>query len=323
VKNQLRRPANFAVVRQRTSKISVVCLRTVFLIGLCYLFLFPLFYLGLTAIADPKSFDDPSVVWIPNALNFSSFKTAFEKFDFGGSIWLTIQSSVLGTVAALVSCSLVGYGFARFQFFEKKLAFGLVILTIIVPPQTLLISQYLQFRNFDFGGVLRLFEPVTGTGSISLISSVWVFVLPAMFATGLRNGLFIFIFRQFFAGLPKDLEEAARIDGCGTLKTFVRVIVPITIPSFVTVTLFSFVWHWNDFYTSDMLFDTDVKPLIPMLKMFQGAMSKLAASEPYSANEIRSWTAAVTLLTIAVPLILYIITQRFFVESVERTGIVG
>ena len=130
-------------------------------------------------------------------------------------------------------------------------------------------STYLNYWFFDFGGILNLF----GIDSVNILNTAWVFVLPALFGTGLRNGLYIFIFRQFFLGQPKDLEEAARIDGCGPFKTFIRIMVPLAGPAFVTVLLFSIVWHWNDFYSSSIYFTNEVKPISCMLQNLQDALA--------------------------------------------------
>lgn len=317
--------SNPLVLKARATGIVVKILRTLLIIGLCYLFLFPLFYLALAAFSSANTIDDPSVVWIPKAFTLENFKLAYTTLRFGESVWLTARITIFSTLASLISCSLVGYGFARFDFAEKKLAWLIVVLMIIVPPQTYMLSSYMQFRFFDFSGMMKLLAPLTGQDHINMLNTTWVFILPAIFASGLKSGLFIFIFRQFFMGLPKDLEEAARIDGCGALKTFVRIIVPITRPAFLTVTLFSVVWHWNDLYTSSMLFNSDVLPITAMLNTFHSNLSVVLSAQSLenSVSVGRAAVSAGALLTVIPPLVLYIFTQRFFVESIERTGIVG
>ncbi len=199
--------------------------------------------------------------------------------------------------------------------------FALVIFTIIIPPQTMLLTQFLQYQAFDFGGILGLFGL-----EIDLLATSWVFVLPALFACGLRNGLFIFIFRQFFLGLPKDLEEAAWVDGCNPLMTFIRIIIPSAGNGIVTVSLFSFVWHWNDYYYSEMLYakpDIKIKPLIPTMYAERYKLAASMNAGGADSLDLRGVMSAAGLLTIIVPLVLYICLQRYFVESIERTGIVG
>lgn len=176
----------------------------------------------------------------------------------------------------------------------------------------------LNFQFFDFGGLLSL---LPGGGSINLLNTVWTFVLPSLFATGLRSGVYIFIFRQFFLGLPKELEEAARIDGCGAVGTYVKIIVPLAVPAFITVTLFSFIWHWNDLYSASMFFTDDVKPLMPLLNTLDQLLERSSVGS--SAYVARTYKASAPLLTILPPLVLYIFTQKYFTESIERSGIVG
>ena len=307
-----KRKVNPVVLRRRSQELAIKLVRTLFLLGLCYLFLFPIFYLLLATFSDPLSLNNPNVVWIPLDWTLDNVGHAIAKLNFWPSAGLSMVHAVGGTLASLISCSLVGYGLARYNFFEKGIVFMCVVLTIIVPPQTMLITQYLQYKDF------------LGTG-VSLLDTPWVLILPAFFGAGLRNGLFIFIFRQFFLGLPKDLEEAAWVDGCNPLKTFVSIILPSSGPGIVTVTLFSFVWHWNDYYYSAMLYTTKLKALIPMMQSIKGALQTDISDGGTAglALSSRGILSAAGILTIIVPLVLYLFLQRHFVESIERTGIVG
>ncbi len=305
------RKINKTIFRRRAQSGAVKLVRFCFLLGLCYLFLFPIFYLLLQAFSSAESLTNPNVVWIPMKWTLGNVEAAIEKLNFWGAAEISMIHAVGGTLASLVSCSLIGYGFARYKFAEKGIAFIAVILTIIVPPQTLLITQYLQYADF-FG--------------MNILDTPWVLILPALFGCGLRNGLFIFIFRQFFLGLPKDLEEAAWVDGCNPLRTFISIIIPSSGPGIVTVTLFSFVWHWNDYYYSAMLYTSrERKALVPMMKSISSGLITDIKDGGISgvALNSRGILGAAGLMTIVVPLVLYIFLQRFFVESIERTGIVG
>ena len=301
-------------------------LRLVLLIGICYIFLFPVLYMISVAVRSPATVNDPSIVWIPREISFGSIGTAVEILEYPRAIATTTLIALGGTLGSLISCSLAGYGFARFQFREKNLMFAMVLLTIIVPPQTTIISSFINYRNFDFFGVTRLLHLIIPAipSTVKLVNTVWTFILPAFFASGLRAGLFIFIFRQFFAGMPRDLEEAAMIDGCGSLRTFVQVMLPLAKPAFITVLLFSFVWHWNDYFSATMYFN-DNQPISVMLNQMQSLLqdAKLFNFVTNTPDEIRTYLQAGCLLAILPPLILYIFTQRFFTESIERTGIVG
>ena len=311
VATKAKKKVNPIVLRRNVTSGAVKLLRTLFLLGLCYLFLFPIFYLLLAAFSDPLSLTNPNVVWIPLEWTVDNFGYAIQRLNFWPSAGLSLVHAVGGTLASLISCSLEAYGLARYKFAEKGLVFMCVVLTIIVPPQTMLITQFLQYKNF------------LGTG-IELLNTPWVFVLPALFGAGLKNGLFIFIFRQFFLGLPKDLEEAAWVDGCNPLRTFVSIILPSSGPGIVTVTLFSFVWHWNDYYYSAMLYNQKLKALVPMMESVNASLGGDMASGGATDEvlSLRGIISSAGLLTIVVPLVVYLFLQRHFVESIERTGIV-
>ncbi|MBO4432341.1 MAG: carbohydrate ABC transporter permease [Clostridia bacterium] len=300
--------------------------RFILLIGICYIFLFPVIYMLSVSVRSAATVNDPSIVWIPRELSLESVKTAFDILEYPRAVTTTLIMTLGSTLASLISCSLAGYGFARFRFKEKNFAFAMVILTIIVPPQTVIISNFINFRNFDFFGITRLLHLIIPAvpDTVNLINTPFTFILPALFGAGLRAGLFIFIFRQFFAGMPKDLEEAAMIDGCGAFRTYLQVMLPLAKSAFITVLLFSFIWHWNDYFSASMYFN-DNQPIAVMLNQMKSLLqdAKLFNFVTNTPDEIRTYLQAGCLLTIIVPLILYIFTQRFFTESIERTGIVG
>lgn len=290
-----------------------------FFVGMAYIFVFPLLYMISVAIREPSSVQDPTVVWIPKGVSFESFRKVFDIMDYKNSIILTLIITVGGTLASLASCSMAGYGLARFKFKGVGIVFLLVVITITLPPVSITNASYLNFRYFDFGGLLKPFGV-----SLNLLNTPWVFLLPAFFGAGLRNGLFIFIFRQFFIGMPKELEEAAYIDGCGSFKTFIRIMLPMSKSAFVTVLLFSVIWHWNEYFMSALYFIDSTKPLSVMLASLQSMLTQATAGgNANSPYVLRTYLQAGSLLTIVPPLALYIFTQRQFTESIERTGIVG
>ena len=297
-------------------------LRTLFIIGLCYIFLFPIYYFIVTAIQNPLTARTNVVVWIPSHLTLDNVRLAFELMDYRSTLLETLAITLLSTLGLLISCSMAGYGFARFEFREKKIAFFFVIMIIVVPPQTVMIPTLLNFLNFDFLGIFGLAYRlgIRETAGVNLLNTRWTFILPSLFASGIRAGLFIFIFRQFFTNMPKELEEAARIDGCGAIKTFIRVIVPLTGPAFITVMLFSIVWHWNDTYLAS-LYVRDQTVSVQLDRLFLTFENNIG--HRFGMMEMRGALAAGSLLAIAPLLVLYIFLQRYFTESIERAGIVG
>ncbi|MBR6694426.1 MAG: carbohydrate ABC transporter permease [Clostridia bacterium] len=307
------------VLKRRSAALVVGIIRTLFIIGLCYLFLFPVCYMIVTALQDPAYANDPSSIWIPKKLSMVAIKGAMEALNFWPSLGITTRISIFSTIASLLSCSLAGYGIARFKLPGKKIVMAILFLTILVPPQLLLTAQYVNFRYFDFGGLLGIFG-----ADVNILDSELSFVLPAIFANGLRGGLFIFIFKQFFEGLPKDLEEAGKIDGSGTFRTFFSIMLPLAVPAFITVLLFSFIWHWNDYYSAAVYFSGDVRPLTVMLNGLQAALEQGSAiASDATAMESRMYLQAGALLTVLPPLVIYVFTQKYFTEGIERTGIVG
>ena len=293
--------------------------KLVFIVGICYLFLFPILNMLITSFKSLATADDPTIVWIPKGLSLEGIKTSMKILNYSKSAPLTLVITIFSTLCALVSCSLAGYGLARFKFPGKSVAMLAVILTIVIPPQVMYSSTYLLYRFFDFGGLLSIFGV-----SFNLLDTHWVFTLPAIFASGLRNGIFIFIFYSFFKGLPVEMEEAAKNDGCGVFTTYIRVMLPMAIPSFITVLLFSLVWHWTDFQSATTYFTQEVRPLTVMLSNLKSNLARddtVAAT--MSQNALRIYVQSGATLCVAPPLVLYLFTQKYFTESIERTGLVG
>lgn len=305
--------------QKKIKDVFVFILKFVFIVGICYLFLFPVLNMLITAFKSLDSANDPTVVWLPKSFSLEGIKMAFKELNYLNSATLSLIITIFSTLAALVSCSLAGYGLARFKFPGKSITMIFLILTIIVPPQVMYSSTYLLYRFFDFGGLLSLFNL-----NINLLESPFVFILPSIFACGLRNGIFIFVFYSFFKGLPGEMEEAAKIDGCGVFKTFVRVMIPLAVPAFVTVLLFSIVWHWSDFQSASTYFTQEIRPIVVMLSGLQTTLDQGGViSAATSSLAIRIYIQAGALLCTAPPLILYIFAQKHFTESIERTGLVG
>ena len=292
------------------------------LIGLSYIILYPLIFSISQALRPGQDMYDTTIIYVPKHFTLENFGKAWTALNFKVAFTNTFNISFWPTILQVCMCSLAGYGFARFKFKGKGILFFLVLLTIIIPPSTIMISQYTSFRYFD---PLYLASAVHSFGWISepyfdLTDSLWSFILPAAFASGLKSGLFVFIYRQFFSGFPKELEEAAYIDGCGAMKTFLRILVPNTTPAFVTVFLFCITWYWNDYYTVP-LFLPNVDTLPSVLDAMFGNLTEVFAGEDQLT--LYPVLRAGILLYIAPLLTVFIIFQKKFTESIARTGIVG
>lgn len=286
--------------------------RFLILFGLCFVILYPLIFMVSCAFREQSDMNDPTVMWIPRNFTLSVIKEAAEAMEFGTTLKNTLLLNIGCALVQVVTCSITGYGFARFKFKGKGLLFGIVIMMILVPPQIILIPQYSQFRHF------------LGT-DINLINTYATMYLPAFMANGIRAGLMILISRQFFKGLPKELEDAAYLDGCGPLRTFIQIMVPNAASTFLTVFLFSIVWYWNDYYVSTSFF-TDNQTIALMLKNLSSQLTlKLFndASMQVNVREQIVWMEAGCLISIAPILIMYCFLQKYFTEGLERSGLTG
>ncbi|NLN40868.1 MAG: carbohydrate ABC transporter permease [Clostridiales bacterium] len=297
--------------------------RTVLLVGLSFVILYPVFKKITMAIRAKSDLYSPIVVWIPQNLSLENFQYAIEMMDYWRTLVNTTLLCLMTTFLTLVSCILAGYGFARLRFKGSNLLFAGVIFTILVPPTTIFVPLYFNLRNFTLMGIIPLF---TGKG-VNLMDSYWPFILTSITANSFKSGLFIFIFRQFFRGIPRELEEAAYVDGAGVTRTFLSIMLPNAVPAITTVALFSFVWQWNDsFYTTMYLTSAKVMATqlaslpynlqIRLIEMLGGS----AKADPFYLSMVQDTGILLSMLPL---IVLYIFTQRYFVESIQRTGIVG
>lgn len=320
--NDAYRQARLARRRRRALAGASALCRTAVLLGLSFVLLYPILYIFSMAFRPSDEVLDPLVVWIPRTFTLDNVRRAFEGMDYLRSLWQSVRIGLVSSLLAAGVYSLVGYGFARFSFRLKKPLFAVLIFTIILPPQAILIPQYLENSYFDFFGIGQIVGWVTGTPyTVNLLDTVFAFYLPALFGAGVRSGILIFIFIQFYRGLPKELEDAACVDGCGPLRTFARIMLPNAVPAIVTVLLFSVVWYWNDTqYSGIFLVDERTLPL--RLTDLQAVLNSSSGQQldPYQLSVLMP---AGCLLFILPPLVLYIVFQRYFTESIERTGLVG
>ena len=273
--------------------------RMVILVGLCYIILYPFFIKIMNSFKTVDDFLDPTVRFIPTEFTLENIETVMRQMDYWPTLLNTVvMAVVLGALQMIVS-ALVGYGLARFKFRGHNLLFFIVIFTLIVPPQTILIPLFLKFRFF--------------MGFINLVETSWPMVILSATGLGLKNGLYIFLFRQIFKNMPKELEEAAYLDGCSAFRTFGRIMLPSATSMMVTVFLLAFSWLWTD-TTYSSLFLTD----FPVLSNVVNSIG--VSGIPIMAANYKSIAAILSIIPIA---ILFIFAQKSFVQSIDRAGLVG
>lgn len=299
----------------------ITIFRFLVLFGMIFTIIYPFIFMFVTAFRSEVDLKDPSVVWITRHYTLDNFKTFLAAVDFGDILSFTSIISISCAVLQTFFCAWAGYAFGRFDFRGKKLLFGLLIFTIIVPPQTFIMQTFLQFRYFSPPIINLIFKAFTGYNYVNTLNTPIPFIVQAMFAMGIRSGLFIYIFCQFFRGLPNELDNAARIDGSNSMNTYFRIMAPNAVPAFVTVGMLSFVWNWNDYFAQSFL-NISRDTVATYLYSIHGS---LAAASQQSEDPTYHYILiqSGTLLCIAPLLFIFLFGQRFFTESVERTGIVG
>ena len=306
--------------KRRIERIVISVVRGLLLFGLCFMIIQPMLIRFNTSLMEEQDLYDSTIVLVPRHLTLDNYRIVAELTDFPRSMLNTLWTSLLVSVCQVVACTLVGYGFARYDFPLKKLWFGCVVLLIIVPPQTIQTALYMQFAAFDIFGI---FKALFG-GPLNLRTTVTPYVLMSLTCMGLKNGLYIYMLRQYFRGIPKSLEEAAYVDGCGTFQTFAQIMLPDAMPTIASCFLFSLVWQWTDlFYTRNFLSSYSIYSV--QLSSIVSRMSRYFARSLGETvivpNGRQQQLISIGVLICCIPLIiLYCFTQRTFVESIAMSG---
>lgn len=299
--------------------------RLVILLGISYYILYPIFTkLSLLFMAEEDIYDI-SVILVPKHFTMENLKLVWQHMRYPASLGRSMVLALVVTLFQAASCTLVGYGFARFQFPLKKVLFALVIFTLIVPPQTYIVPLFLRYRFFD---VLGIGQMLTGK-PLNLLDTSLPILINAATCMGIKNGLYVYMIRQFFRNMPKEIEEASLIDGAGYFRTFWQIMLPSATSIMITVGMLSFVWQWNDYYF--------LYWFMPNVYTLPKALEQLVANYTLSLKTPLVYNTdflvdpryalllnSVGSLMVILPLILlYIFFQRYFMQSVERSGIVG
>ena len=304
------------VLKRRVTQFMSGLVIAILLIGLCFMILQPLLNKIAISFMDEQDLYDSTIVTLPRNFTLENFKVTLDLLEYGTSFANTFTVAMVVALLQTMSTLLVGYGFARFEFPLKKLWFGMVILLIVVPQQTYASSLMLNFRYFDIFGIFTAIfgEPLNLTGSAAPV------YLLAASCTGFKCGLYIYLFRQYFRNMPKDIEECAYMDGCGTVRTLFDIMLPDAMPLATSCFLFSFVWQWTDHYFSNLLMKS-VNLLPTKLAGLAGSLIPYLAPQRPSATYIAAINATGTLLVLIPVIILYLAAQKKFVQSLSGSAI--
>ena len=265
----------------------------VFLGGL--IMLYPLVWMVMSSFKPTNTIFQTAGSLIPETFTLENYINGwkgFAKVTFAAFLKNSLFISIVATIGTVLSSAVVAYGFARFQFKGKKLLFSAMLLSMMLPAQVLMIPQYLWFQKLGWVGS---YKPL---------------IIPYCFAI---QGFFVYLISNFISGIPKDLDEAAKIDGCNHFTIYARIITPLAKPSIATMILFSFVWTWND-YMSPYLYISDIN------KQMLSVGIKL-----FSAGQVQDYgsqMAAATLVLLPI-IVVFLFCQRFFIENATSSGVKG
>ena len=278
----------------RRQKISAV-FRYFLLAFVGFIMLYPLIWLiGASFKTNAEIFANPG--FLPDSPTLSGYIKGWQTstpYTFGHFFWNTFLIIIPKTIGTAVSATLVAYGFARFEFPFKKILFSILIATLLLPNVVTRIPQYLLFRDL---GWLDTFLPL------------WV---PSALA---GDAFFVFMLVQFLRGIPRDMEEAARVDGANSLQTLIYIVVPLLAPALISVCLFQFMWTMNDFLGPLIyLSSVDKFPVSLALKL------SIDTTEAFDWNQI----LAMSVLAITPALVVFFMAQKYFIEGISTGGVKG
>ncbi|MGM9643173.1 MAG: carbohydrate ABC transporter permease [Eubacteriales bacterium] len=323
--------------------------RFVLLLGIAYIVLFPFYTKIAGSFMGRNDFVDVTVMLIPKDFSLDIYKFILlenKYFEaFGNTLLLAGSTAIIQTFV----CCLIAYGLAKFKFKGSKLVFLAVIFTMVVPHQTIQYSMFMNFRYFDIFGIVKFLsgnatvgdigwlnnilaninifganptsqflKAVVEDGALNLNNTYWPLIVLSMTGLGFKNGLYVFMLRQFFMGVPNELEESAYIDGSGVGRTFLQIILPLSIPMMITVFLFAFSWQWTDDFYTTLFFTTHKTVLMPDVVAIPTSLDvSYAGSNLYNAA-IRNTCGLLIILPL---LIMYLFCQNFLVQGIERSGL--
>lgn len=301
-------------------KVCLAIFRYAFLIGISYVILFPYYSKISTSLMTGEDLVDVTVKLVPKYPTLDTYKIILNETDFFAALKNTALLSLFCGVIQMIVCSLVGYGFSKFKFKGRGILFMCVILTLVIPHKTLQSTMKLFFQDFNIWGVVYFGDLINPSYHIPM-------ALMSLGAIGYRNGLYIFMLRQFYKGVPDELEEAAYVDGAGVMKTFWKIIVPMSVPMMVTVFIFSFSWQWTDRFYTKMLYNSKqyvfFQNVIDQLPRVDSVEKLMTQYSSVSSQYLAAMQNAVGLLVLIPLLIIFMFGQKTLVQGIERTGVTG
>ena len=307
-------------------KVLFLIFKLVLLVGVSYVILYPYITKIFGSFMTASDFKDVTVILLSKNPTLEQYKYIITENGYFTALLTTFLVSLSISLIQTIICALIAYGLAKFKFRGNNIVFCLVVFTMMVPQESLRFSMKMFFQLFEtnspIGGLLGSMG-IMETGFTNSLVPLYILAFTGL---GFKNGLYIFLLRQFFRGVPDELEESAYVDGSSTFRTFFTIIIPLAIPMLVTVFIFSFAWEWtDDFYTS-IFFEPGYFDREGSLQ-FMSSITGVPESLKGSVKNLEAYASAITgtaTILIALPLILaYLFVQNYIVQGIERSGIVG
>lgn len=267
-------------------------------IGSSAVFMLPFIYTVLSSLKTPGELFLYPPSWFPATPQPANYLQVFERVAFGQWLWNSFYVAVVGTVGGVISAAVVGYSFARFRYPGRDVLFLITLSTMMLPIEVTLIPLYLMFSRI---GWLDTFHPL---------------IVPSFFGGG---AFLIFLMRQFFMTIPKDLDEAALIDGAGYLRIFWQILMPLSVPALATAAILTFMGRWDAFLEPFIFINSTSKFTVAIgIRYFQAV-----AGNADSAEHNEHLLMAASVMMTAPIILLFFTAQRYFVRGIVMTGIKG
>ncbi len=264
--------------------------------GLGLVMIYPLIWMVMSSFKETNTIFTTAGSLIPEKFvltNYTNGWKGFAKISFGTFFKNSLFISIVATIGTVISSAFVAFGFSRCKFFGKRLLFVAMLLSMMLPAQVLMIPQYLWYQKLGWVG------------------SYLPLIVPYFFAI---QGFFVYLMINFIDGIPTELDEAAKIDGCSYYSIFLRIIVPLIKPAIVTAAIFSFMWRWDDFLSALLYVNESAKyPVSLALKLF---------SDPGSSSDYGAMFAMAS-LSILPAVLIFIFFQKYLVEGISTSGLKG
>ena len=311
-------------------KVGINIARFILMLGISFVILYPFFARIAGSFMSIDDVLDPTVALIPKEATLDIYKHLIVDNRYFEAMFNTVLLSLVCAVLQTFVACLIGYGLAKFKFKGNKLLMLMVVLTMMIPHSTLELSMLRHFNSFDLAQVISWNYPsiislLNGGKGIQITDTYWPLVILSVGGLAFKNGLYIYMMRQFFKGVPDELEESAYIDGSGVFRTFIQIIIPLSVPMMITIFLFAFSWQWTDEFYTTVFF---INPL-DKLWLMPDVYSKIPVDLQVPNNTALDTAYSIVVkntagMMIIMPLvIMYIFCQRYIVQGIERSGIVG